>query len=160
MIQVPVGIAEIRVAERPDRLVTYGLGSCLAIVLFHLPSGVAAMAHVMLPLSFEGDGSVNPAKYSDTAVLEMVRLMEGRGISPGMLAAKISGGADMFAALGKGKSRRIGERNALAARKTLENYQVPLLAEDVGGMLGRSVEFDPGTGGMTVRTLRKDIKVI
>jgi chemotaxis protein CheD len=157
---VTVGIAEIRLGESPDRLVTYGLGSCVAIVLYHARSGTAAMAHVMLPMAFECDESVNPAKYADTAVMQMVHMMGRRGIAPGSLAAKMAGGADMFAGLARGKSRQIGERNVLTARKTLRNGGIVLEAEDTGGNLGRSVEFDTSTGRMTVRTLRKDVKVL
>ncbi len=157
---VTVGIAEIRMGERPDRLITYGLGSCVAIVLFHDHSGTAAMAHVMLPMAFEGDETINPAKYADTAILRMTNMLGRKGFAPGSLAAKIAGGADMFAGLSRGKSRHIGERNVLTARKTLRNSGIALEAEDTGGNLGRSVEFDTSTGRMTVRTLRKDVKVL
>lgn len=157
---VTVGIAEIRLADRPDRLVTFGLGSCVAIVLFHPPSGAAAMAHVMLPMAFEGDERLNPAKYADTAILQMAGLLGKRGIAPGALTAKMAGGADMFAGLERSRSRRIGERNAITARKTLRNSGITLVAEDVGGHLGRSVDFDTSTGNLTVRTLRKDVKIL
>jgi chemotaxis protein CheD len=111
-------------------------------------------------MAFEGDEAINPAKYADTAIMQMIAILGKKGMPPGALVAKMAGGADMFAGLEPGRSRRIGERNAVTARKTLRNCGIPLAVEDTGGTLGRSVEFDTVSGGLTVRTLRKDIKVL
>ncbi len=60
----------------------------------------------------------------------------------------------MFAGRSTGPGRHIGARNALAARRTLENHGIPLLGEDVGGNLGRTAEFLTQTGALVVRTLK------
>jgi len=160
MNTVVVGIADLKVAEPPRKLVTYGLGSCVAIVLHSREDVVGAMAHIMLPLAFNEDDGGTPGKFADTAVGGMVQQLKIRGLEPGRFVAKLAGGADMFANRFMGTGRRIGARNVLAARKTLDHFGIPLVAEDVGGNAGRSVEFSIESGLLTVRTLRGALKKI
>ncbi len=155
---VVVGISELRLAQRPGKLVTYGLGSCVAVVLYACDNGVGSMAHIMLPMAYDGDDIQTPGKFADTAVANMVQMMDQRGIAPPQLVAKMAGGADMFAGQFKGKGRRIGARNILSARKVLDNFGVRLVAQDVGGTVGRTAEFSTDTGLLTVRTLRGGMK--
>ena len=158
MSPIVVGISEIRFAEPPQKLVTYGLGSCVAIALFSREAVVGSMAHVMLPLAFGDGNNETPGKFADTAVAAMVRKMEARGIGPPQLIGKIAGGADMFAGQFRGTGRRIGARNVLSARKALDTFGIRLLAQDVGGTAGRTVEFIAETGLFKVRTLRGEVK--
>ena len=108
MSPIVVGISEIRFAEPPQKLVTYGLGSCVAIALFSREAVVGSMAHVMLPLAYSDGNNETPGKFADTAVAAMVRKMEARGIGPPQLIGKIAGGADMFAGQFRGTGRRNG----------------------------------------------------
>ena len=158
MSTIVVGIAEFKFAEPPHRLVTYGLGSCVAIVLYCREAGIGSMAHVMLPLAYSEDENETPGKFADSAVTVMVQQMENRGVGVSRIVAKIAGGADMFAGQFKGPGRRIGARNIMAARKTLDNFGVRLVAQDVGGTVGRTVEFMTETGSFMVRTLRGEVK--
>ena len=48
--RIIVGIGEMAVADRPDDvIVTYALGSCVAVCLFDPAARVAAMLHFLLP---------------------------------------------------------------------------------------------------------------
>jgi chemotaxis protein CheD len=158
MSSIVVGISEFKFVEPPHKLVTYGLGSCVAIVLFSKEAIVGSMAHIMLPLAYNHENNETPGKFADSAVAAMVQKMEVRGIGPPQLIAKIAGGADMFAGQFKGTGRRIGARNILSARKTLDTFGIRLLAQDVGGTAGRTVEFTAETGLFMVRTLRGEVK--
>jgi chemotaxis protein CheD len=158
MKPVVVGISEFHLAQKPGKLVTYGLGSCVAVVLYAQESGVGSMAHVMLPMAYDRDDTDTPGKFADTAVASMVQMLEQKGITPPQIVAKMTGGADMFAGQFKGKGRRIGARNILSARKVLDNFGIRLVAQDVGGTVGRTAEFATATGVLTVRTLRGGLK--
>ncbi len=158
MSHIVVGIAEFKFAEPPHKLVTYGLGSCVAIALYSKEAIVGSMAHIMLPLIYDDEDNETPGKFADSAVAVMVREMEIREIEPPQLVAKIAGGADMFTGQFKGTSRRIGARNILATRKTLDSFGIRLVAQDVGGTAGRTVEFTTETGSLMVRTLRGGVK--
>jgi chemotaxis protein CheD len=158
MNSVVVGMSEFKFAEPPFKLVTYGLGSCVAIVLFSREAFVGAMAHIMLPLAYKEKDNEAPGKFADSAIAAMVRQMEIRGIVVSRIEAKIAGGADMFAGQIQGIGRRVGARNVLAVRRTLDYFGVRLGAQDVGGTFGRTAEFSTETGLLTVRTLRGAVK--
>ncbi len=158
MNRIVVGIAQYNIGRAPQKLVTYGLGSCVAVVLHSVEIGVGCMAHVMLPYAFDEVETGTPGKFADTAVAEMVRQMEARGTGPSRLSAKIAGGADMLAGQFKGPGASIGARNVLAVRSILETFGINLAAQDVGGTAGRTVEFTIETGLFMVRTLNGGVK--
>ncbi|MCU4752733.1 chemotaxis protein CheD [Natrialbaceae archaeon A-CW2] len=152
---VQVGISELVVTEGDDTLKSYGLGSCLAVALYDPDSDIGGLAHVMLPDGDASDNSdVKPGKYADTAIRALLRRMVERGASYTSVEAKIAGGSDMFEFESFGDG--VGKRNIDAARKELEKLGVPLVAEDVGGKHGRTVEFTPDTGKLIVRTANED----
>ncbi|MHC3437521.1 chemotaxis protein CheD [Natrialbaceae archaeon A-gly3] len=154
---VQVGIAELVVSEGEDTLRSYGLGSCLAVALYDSDSDIGGLAHVMLP---DGDGAENsdekPGKYADTAIRALLRRMVERGASYTDVKAKIAGGSDMFEFESFGDG--VGRRNVEAAREELEKLGVPLVAEDIGGERGRTVEFTPGTGTLIVKSGEHGVK--
>lgn len=158
MNPISVGISDFQFAQCPLKLITYGLGSCVAITLFAKDARVGSMAHVMLPMAPDGQHNLMPGKYADTAVTHMVAEMDSRGIDLSRLVAKITGGADMFAGQFNGKGRRIGARNVLSVRRILDELGIPLVAQDVGGSTGRTAEFSTQTGLLTVRTLQGGVK--
>jgi chemotaxis protein CheD len=160
MKPVVVGISDFRLARKPQRLVTYGLGSCVAIALYSRRDRLAGMAHVMLPMAFDRSQVRQPAKYADTAVEAILDAFAERDIKAENLAAKIAGGAEMFPGKYGGIGGRIGARNVLAALKTLDHFGIPVEARDVGGDRGRTVEFHTQSWEMLVRTLKDSLKVI
>ncbi|MDF1525430.1 MAG: chemotaxis protein CheD [bacterium] len=158
MNHIVVGITEFKFAESPHKLVTYGLGSCVAITCYAKEAIMGSMAHVLLPHAYSAHDNEAPGKFADSAVAAMVQQMEIRGIGPSRLIAKIAGGADMFAGKFMGSDRCIGARNILAARKALDKFGIRLVAQDVGGTAGRTVEFATESGLLVVRTLRGEVK--
>ncbi|MFC4437280.1 MULTISPECIES: chemotaxis protein CheD [Natrialbaceae] len=148
---VQVGISELAVSDGNDTLRSYGLGSCLAIALYDPDSEIGGLAHTMLPDGDNADNSdVKPGKYADTAIRALLRRMVERGASYTTVEAKLAGGSDMFEFESFGDG--VGDRNVAAARAELEKLGVPIVAEDVGGDYGRTVEFTPGSGTLLVKT--------
>lgn len=151
---VQIGISEFVVTEG-DTLKAYGLGSCVAVVLYDEEAGVGALAHVMLPNGDESDSSdLKPGKFADTAIRAMLRRMVEEGASYTDVEAKIAGGSDMFEFESFGDG--VGRRNVAAAKEELEKLGVPLVAEDVGGSRGRTVIFDAETMDVTITTAEQD----
>lgn len=158
---VNVGIADLKIVKAPQIVRTSGLGSCVAVIIFDQERQLAGLAHIMLPDSKMAKGGlINKAKFADTAIEELIDQLLKQGAFPQRLQAKISGGAEMFQFSNKRDLLRIGERNIKAVRKSLSFFKVGIIEEDVGGNTGRSVEFDPGTSLMTIRTIDKGIKVL
>ncbi|PAD84381.1 chemotaxis protein CheD [Niallia circulans] len=158
---IKVGIADMNVVESPNTIRTSGLGSCVGIVLYSSLKPIAGLAHIMLPeASISKSGTLNKAKFADTAIVELVERLEGLGIKRSTLLAKIAGGAQMFQFTGTSGVMRIGPRNVEAVKNTLQSLRIKLVSEDVGGNSGRTIEFCPATHELTIRTVNKGIHII
>lgn len=151
---IAVGIADVKAARNPGKLVTVGLGSCVGVVLHDPAAKVGALAHIMLPNS-ENSLVKNKAKFADTAVPLAVEKMEKLGAQKSRIVAKIAGGARMFS-FASGQTF-IGDRNVAAVEETLKKNGVPILACDVGGSIGRTLEFDVSSGKVLVKTVARGV---
>ena len=160
MKKIKVPLATYLLAERPDVLASYGIGSCVVVVLYDPLLKLAAMAHVMLPGRGNEVRDHHTAKYSDQAIEGMLEELAQRGYSRKRLFAKIAGGSRMFHFSAPTLDSFPGQRNVEAVMKKLAQEGIPLVAMDVGKNFGRSVEFDTETGKMTVRTIAEGIKEI
>jgi chemotaxis protein CheD len=146
-----VGISEFAVSDGDERMKSYGLGSCLAIALWDPQREIGGLAHVMLPTGDDRDDSDRkPGKFADTAIRTVLRRIVEMGGDYTTVEAKIAGGSDMFQF--DSFEDGVGERNVEAAREELDKLGVPLVAEDVGGERGRTVEFDATTGTLSIQT--------
>ncbi|MDZ5473458.1 chemotaxis protein CheD [Bacillus sp. 31A1R] len=156
---VKVGIADMNIVKGSDHIRTSGLGSCVGVVVYDQSREIAGLAHVMLPdSSLAKAGSMNIAKYADTAVKELVNRLIKVGAKQMALKAKIAGGAQMFQFANSNDMMRIGPRNVEAVKKELSALNISLVAEDVGGNSGRTIEFDPKTGILNIRTVNKGVR--
>lgn len=148
-------------AERGDAvIVTLGLGSCVAIMLYDGQAHAGAMAHVLLPSKSLARDLGNPAKFPETAVPLLVTRLTQLGAEPRRLVAKLAGGASMFAQLMTPGTVQMGERNVAAAHDALRRAGIPLVREAVGGGAGRSVRFYVSDGRVEVRSVGADAVVI
>ncbi len=146
-----VRISDAIVGNGDDRFKSYGLGSCLAIALYDPDRAVGGLAHAMLPDSTETTTSGDkPGKYADTAVRALRRRTIEAGGHTSALEAKIAGGSDMFEFESLGDS--VGQRNIATAKAELETLGVSIVAEDVGGNHGRTVEFSLETCELVIET--------
>jgi chemotaxis protein CheD len=158
---VKVGMADLQVIGEPGALKTTGLGSCVGLTLYDPRSGVAGMAHVMLPSSeIAREGKMNLAKYADTAIPLMIENMVTLGAEIKRMQAKMAGGAQMFAFSASSDTMRIGPRNVDSCKELLAQYKIPLLAEDTGGNFGRTIEFYSNTGILLIRSVQHGVKEI
>lgn len=144
--RVKVGIADYAVGEDGQSLVTSGLGSCVGIAVYDGQAGVAGLLHAMLP---EADGNREVAKYADSGIDVLIDEMESRGAKRRRMVAKLAGGSTMFEFTSTDGS--IGTRNVDAAREALSGHGISVVAEDVGGSHGRSLELEAGSGTLHVR---------
>ncbi len=156
---VKVGIAQLDVATTTQRIRTSGLGSCVGVVLYDEIKQIAGLVHVMLPDSSLSRGNqLTVAKFADTGVPALVQEMQKKGASTFRLKAKIAGGAQMFQFTSNQDSMRIGPRNVEAVKVQLKKLNIPLLAEDTGGNSGRTIEFNPQTSKLQIRTVNQGVK--
>lgn len=152
-IEITVRIADLAVAPAPARVVTSGLGSCIAIVLYCAQARVGGLAHVLLP-DHPSASTAHPAKFVSTAVPALVARMQQCGAGPAM-TARLVGGSRMFGALLPAGAPAVGDRNVAAARAALAALGVPIVGEDVGGEFGRSVRIDVADGRVEVQSFAR-----
>ncbi|MCZ0755439.1 chemotaxis protein CheD [Anoxybacillus sp. J5B_2022] len=159
---VKVGIADMNVVQPPHLIRTSGLGSCVGVVIFDRLKEVAGLAHVMLPdSSLARSENINIAKYADTAIEALVELVIKAGGRKNWLKAKLAGGAQMFQFQSANTDMmRIGPRNVEAVKRELQRFYIPVVAEDVGGSSGRTIEFNPKTCMLSIRTVNQGVKEI
>ncbi|RDI47434.1 chemotaxis protein CheD [Falsibacillus pallidus] len=154
---VKVGIADMKIAAAPQTIRTSGLGSCVGVVIYDEFKKIAGLVHVMLPDSHLGKGGadLNKAKFADTGIEYLRESLLKCGCDSYRLKAKIAGGSQMFHFSSQSDVMRIGPRNAEAVKSELQRFNITLVAEDIGGSSGRTIEFDPETFILHVRTVNK-----
>lgn len=155
---IRVGMADYKIGRPPERLISYGLGSCVGIALYDSQRHIGGLAHIMLPDSKQARVSDNVAKFADTALPAMLGEMLRQGARRDCIFAKIAGGAQMFTFANATDIMRVGERNVAAVRQVLAELGLPLTGEDTGGNYGRTVELRTSDGVLSVRTVDRGEK--
>lgn len=155
-----VKVADWAAERGAGTIVTFGLGSCVAIMLIDATVPAAAMAHVLLPSKSLARDTSNAAKFPETAVPLLVERLKALGAEPRRLVAKLAGGASMFSALLTPGTIQMGERNVVAARNALRAAGIPVVKEAVGGSVGRTVRLDVATGTAEIRSVGRDVEIL
>ncbi len=150
---IRVGMADYKICCPPKRISTLGLGSCLGVVLYDPAKKICGMAHIMMPNSTMIRKNANRMKFADTCLADMLDEMVRQGARKGNLVAKVAGGAQMFVKKCSHNILNIGEQNIQAVHEFLTAANIPLVAEDVGKDYGRTIEFNPANGDLTIRSI-------
>ncbi|GLI19219.1 putative chemoreceptor glutamine deamidase CheD [Tepidanaerobacter syntrophicus] len=158
---IRVGMAEYKAAKSPYSLITLGLGSCVGVTLYDNLTKVGGLAHVMLPDStLSGKKDYNPGKFADTAIDVLIEEMLRLGASKNRMVSKIAGGAQMFQIKSENNIMQIGKRNVEAVRNKLNQLNIRIIAEDVEGNYGRTIEFFCEDGRLAVRTIGHGTRIL
>ena len=155
-VETIVKVAQAAVRQGDGKLVTIGLGSCVAILLYDRVARVGGMAHILLPDTSSARDASNPAKFATTAVAHLTSEMNQLGADLKRIQARLVGGASMFPGSTVTATLNMGERNIAAARATLLASRIPILGEDVGAAHGRSVRFSVIDGTVVVSSAFRD----
>jgi chemotaxis protein CheD len=143
-----VRMGEMAVSRDPGHvLVSLGLGSCIGVALVDSRSGVAGLAHVVLPESAGRDDKLG--RFADKAVPALLSQIEHLGAVRPRVKAVLVGGASMFALGSAGLD--VGPRNEAAVRDALNAVRVPVAACETGGNRGRTIRVDVESGRVTSR---------
>ena len=146
-----VGVADMAISSAPDEvLITYSLGSCIAVVIFDPVAKVGGMLHYMLPeSSLDPDKAKNnPSMFADTGISLLFRQSYQFGARKENIIVKAVGGAQI---LDENGVFNIGKRNYVAMRKIFWRNNVVVAAEHVGGMVNRTVRLDMESGRVLLK---------
>lgn len=152
MSAITVGIGECKTSNAPEQtLITYALGSCVAVAIHDRVARVGGMLHYMLP-----DAKLDPVKarenpsmFADTGIPLLFRRCYELGAEKRRLVVFVAGGAQVMDDAGM---FNIGKRNLLAVRKILWKAGVLIHSEAVGGSISRTLRLEVETGRAWLRT--------
>mgnify|MGYP001168784898 CR=1 FL=1 len=159
MARIVVDMAALAVTKNPgDVLITYALGSCVAVIVYDPVRKAGGMIHFMLPLS-----STNPEKakqkpgmFADTGVPQLFHSMYELGCNKSDLIVKVAGGGQLYDDKG---TFEIGKRNTTMVRRMLWKSNVLIAAEDTGGAKSRTVSLDVATGRCVVKSQLEEVEL-
>lgn len=141
-----VGVADLAVSNVPDEvLITYSLGSCIAVIIFDPRARVGGMLHYMLPESSldPEKAKANPRMFADTGIAMLFKQSYLLGARKENIIVKAVGGAQILDPNG---IFNIGKRNYLAMRKIFWRNNILITAEHVGGTVNRTVRLEMDSG--------------
>lgn len=151
MNSLVVGISDCKISNDPEAvLMTYALGSCIAIAVHDPVARVSGLLHFMLPEASidQVKAQQNPFMFADTGIPKLLNDVVRSGANRRRLVVRIVGGAQIL----DGQALfQIGRRNYVAARKLLWKAELLVAAEVVGGEVSRTVRLEVATGKTWIR---------
>jgi chemotaxis protein CheD len=151
MKEIVVGIADIKVSRHSDDvMVTYALGSCVAVAVYDPMARVAGLLHFMLPSSSLNVSKAreNPSMFADTGIPFLFKSCYELGADKRRMVVKIAGGANI---IGEASFFRVGQKNLTVLRKILWRNGILVSGQDTGGNANRTLRFHIQDGRVLVR---------
>jgi chemotaxis protein CheD len=151
MITVAVGVGDCKRSKDPEVvLVTFALGSCIAVTAYDPVVKAAGLLHYMLPESALNQGKAlkNPFLFADTGIPLLFRALYQLGADRHRLVVHAVGGAQV---LDDAAMFEIGKRNQSALHRVIGQHGLSLAAEVMGGDVSRTVRFEVGSGRLWIR---------
>ena len=149
--RVVVGMADFAVSNSPNLiLTTYSLGSCLGVAIYDPVARAGGLLHTMLP-----DSNLQPEKallqpgmFVDTGFSALIKAIAELDAEPGRLKIYVAGGAQIMDSTG---FFNIGKKNYDALTAILKEEGLRLQAEQVGGLVNRTMHLNIATGGVSLK---------
>lgn len=139
-------------ATGADAVITTVLGSCVCVCLKDPVAGVAGMNHFMLPgPATSPTPPSDKGRYGAAAIEMLLDQLVKLGASRSRVWAKAFGAANVLGKYGVGN--RLATSNAEFTIRFLAAQKIPLVASDLGGSVGRKVEFHTRSGDVFVRMI-------
>ncbi len=126
----------------------YGLGSCIALILFDELHRVSAMSHILLPKVNTNNKILFPHKFASLSVKLLLEELLNHGAVRENIKAIIVGGSKIFDI----ENNLIGDDNTKSVKEELDALKIQIILEDTGGSKGRNVIFDPKSFSLYVRS--------
>ncbi|BDU22812.1 chemoreceptor glutamine deamidase CheD [Dyella sp. GSA-30] len=136
-----------------DEMISTVLGSCVSACIRDRQRQIGGMNHFMLPEPVGDRDSWSStvsraARYGNDAMEQLINRILKAGGHRNDLEVKIFGGGRVLAQM-----TDIGRRNIAFVRRYIETEKLNLVAEDVGDVHPRQVQYFPQTGRVRVRLM-------
>lgn len=145
-----------------EELVSTVLGSCVSACIHDPVRGIGGMNHFMLPEP-RGAGDNwsstvgRAARYGSDAMEHLINALLKAGAQRSDFTVKLFGGGRVLAQMSD-----VGQRNIEFVRRYIATEKLRVVAEDLGDVYPRQVQFFPQSGKARVRLLRRsdDVKLV
>jgi len=107
----------------------------------------------VLPRCPAGVQGADGYRYVDFAICDLARQLEHLGALRCELQIKVFGGADVLPVQEASCRATVGHQNWRTALEILRDENFTVLASDLGGTVGRTIQFHTGTGEVLLRRL-------
>jgi chemotaxis protein CheD len=148
---IVIGVADMAVSSQAEEtLITYSLGSCIAVITYDPVVKVGGILHFMLPeatMDME-KAKKKPAMFADSGIPFLFKQSYQLGATKKSTIVKVAGGSQIMDENGV---FNIGKRNYLAMRKIFWRNNVLITNEHVGGSVNRTVRLELATGRVLVK---------
>ncbi len=147
-----IGVGACAVSADPTAtLITYALGSCIAVLIYDPVTRVGGLLHYMLPESSldEAKAKKNPYMFADTGIPLLFQNAYKLGAVRNRIQVNVLGGAQIISA---SDTFNIGKRNHMVLRKIFWKAGILVQHEEVGGSQSRTVRLELDTGRVIMRS--------
>jgi len=149
--KIVVGVGNLQVSDDPQKtLVTFSLGSCVAVSIYDPIARVGGMLHAMLPeaeIAMDRHG-FNPHKYVNSGLPLLFKECYALGAKKNRIKVNLAGCSNV---LDNANYFNIGKRNYVAARKNLWKNNVLIQAEYCDANESITMFLDIGNGNVTLK---------
>jgi len=147
-----IGIGGLSISnDQNSSIITYSLGSCIALIIYHGPSKTGGMAHIALSNSRTDPekGIDCPGYFANTCIPELLSQMKKKinALNNSDLIVKIAGGASLVKEI---NFFDIGGQNIKAIKKEIKKNSMKLKTEDIGKNFSRTVSLNIHNGKVKI----------
>jgi chemotaxis protein CheD len=149
---ITIDIADLHTSnDLSATLVTYALGSCIAVILYDPVARVGGMIHYMLPTSKTSPekARAKPAMFADTGIPLLFAEMYAHGCVKENIVVKVVGGGALYDDKGM---FNIGKRNYTVLRKIFWKNNIIITSEDIGGKKSRTARLRIADGTVMIKS--------
>jgi chemotaxis protein CheD len=151
-LMTAVRFSEMKISDNPaETLVAFSIGSGIGVTVYDPTCGIGGILHFMLPDSTIAD-RVDPGKvpfmFADTAVPAYLEALREKGARSERMKIVIAGGAQVP---GQDGIFNIGQKNYEALSSILNNHDLKIHHENIGGTSSRTLSLSISSGCSCIR---------
>ena len=136
---------------KDDEVITTVLGSCIAICIRDIKTGIGGINHFMYPISTDtvlDDNALPASSFGNYAMECLFNDFIAMGGNSENLEIKMFGGGKILSS-----QAYIGDENIRFAKQFLLKNKYLITAEDIGGEFSRKLTYSPKSGKAMIRKL-------
>jgi chemotaxis protein CheD len=142
-----VSTGEVAFGKAGQELVSHAIGSCIVVTLYNPATESGAMAHIMLPGAAPTREHEHTNRYAQNAITSILNMMGWPRTTGHDLQVCLIGGGNVL----KRSDDIICSKNIASVKEIIEDYNLNVCAESLGGEIRRSARLDVRSGAVYIR---------